>query len=195
MDIVLREIDRLDHLITDFLHYARPQAPRLRPVPVQEAVDEVLEVFRAECPAGIEVATRLEAGLLVHADPSQLRQALWNLVRNAVEAMPGGGTLELRAAAPAASQEREAEGRNEAEEGRKAPWVEICVSDTGQGIPPEALDRIFEPFFTTKAEGSGLGLATVHRIVEGHRGSIRLEARPGGGTRVCLRLPRAEAAP
>jgi signal transduction histidine kinase len=71
------------------------------------------------------------------------------------------------------------------------PWVEIAVADTGEGILPEDQTRIFEPFFTTKAEGTGLGLATVHRVIEGHGGSIRVESQEGGTT-FRLRLPGAE---
>jgi two-component system sensor histidine kinase PilS (NtrC family) len=191
MDIVLREIDRLDHLITDFLHYARQRPPTFQALGVAEVVSEVVEMFRADGSAGADVRVGVEPGLRVHADPDQLRQALWNLVLNASQAMPDGGPLEISARALQAPQGGGAGGRNDAEGGRKVGGVEICVADRGLGIPADVRERIFDPFFTTRRGGSGLGLATVHRIVEAHAGSIRVEARPGGGTRVCLRLAGA----
>jgi two-component system sensor histidine kinase PilS (NtrC family) len=191
MDIVLREIDRLDHLITDFLHYARQRPPTFQALGVAEVVSEVVEMFRADGSAGADVRVDVEPGLRVHADPDQLRQALWNLVLNASQAMPDGGPLEISARALQAPQGGGAGGRNDAEGGRKVGGVEICVADRGLGIPADVRERIFDPFFTTRRGGSGLGLATVHRIVEAHAGSIRVEARPGGGTRVCLRLAGA----
>ncbi len=191
MDIVLREIDRLNHLITDFLHFARPSPPVREQVRVAEAVADVVEMFRSDGASRVEVRVEVEPELEACADRDQLRQALWNLVLNAAQAMPEGGPLEIRARALGPSQGPASEGRNEAEGGRKVRGVEICVGDRGPGIPADVRERIFDPFFTTRPEGSGLGLATVHRIVEGHGGSIRLEAREGGGTRVCLRLPGA----
>jgi signal transduction histidine kinase len=128
------------------------------------------------------------------ADPGQLRQVLWNLLLNAVQAMPAGGRVSLSAhpapAAAAPPQEAARAGRNGAEE--KPSWVEIVVADEGVGIDPEVLERVFDPFFTTKPEGTGLGLATVHRIVQEHGGSIRLESEVGRGTVVRIRWPRAE---
>jgi two-component system sensor histidine kinase PilS (NtrC family) len=192
MDIVLREIDRLNHLITDFLHFARPSPPARENVLVADAVEAVVEMFRADGASRVEVRLRIEPGLRACADPQQLRQALWNLVLNGAQAMPEGGPLEISARSLPASQGRPSGGRNGAEEGRKVRGVEICIADRGVGIPEEVRERIFDPFFTTRPEGSGLGLATVHRIIERHGGSIRLESRSGGGTRVCLRLPAAE---
>ena len=193
MDIVLRETDRLNHLITDFLHYARPGPLNPQPVVVGAAVDEVLELFESARPPGVAVHTDLEPGAGVLADPSKLRQVLWNLILNASEAMPEGGRLEV-AARTGTPQEGPAERRNATQEDGKADWTEIVVGDEGVGIAPEALEQIFEPFFTTKRGGSGLGLAAVHRIIEDHGGSVRLESTLGRGTRVKLRLPRAETA-
>jgi two-component system sensor histidine kinase PilS (NtrC family) len=193
MDIVLREIDRLNHLITDFLHFARPSPPARESVRIADAVEDVVEMFRSDEVSRAEVRVRVPPDLCVCADREQLRQALWNLVLNASQAMPDGGPLEIRARSLGAAQGLPSGGRNSSEEERKVGGVEICVADRGVGIAAEVRERIFDPFFTTRPDGSGLGLATVHRIVEGHAGSIRLEARRGGGTRVCLRLPAPEA--
>jgi two-component system sensor histidine kinase PilS (NtrC family) len=190
MEIVLRETDRLNRLLTEFLEYARPGPLRLEALPLAEAVAEVLAIFDASRPGGVEVSVDLEPGLSLRADPGQLRQVLWNLLLNAAQAMPGGGTIALGARA-VGPQDGPAGRRNDREEGG---WVEIAVRDAGVGIPAEALERIFDPFFTTKPGGTGLGLATVHRIVEEHGGSIRVQSAEGKGTTFQLRLPRVAEA-
>jgi two-component system sensor histidine kinase PilS (NtrC family) len=194
MAIVLRETERLDGLITDFLQYARPAPPKLASVPLAPLVNDLVEMFEksrsAESP--IEVRVEIEEKLAVTGDASQLRQLLWNLYLNAAQAMPEGGRLLIAAsAAPPLPQEGPSAGRNAAEEER-TPFVELVVADTGIGIPLEVIDRIFDPFFTTRREGSGLGLATVHRIVESHGGSLRVESTVGAGTTFRIRLPQAE---
>ena len=161
-------------------------------ITLADAVDDVLRMFEAVRPAHVAVATRLEPGLVLHADPEQLRQVLWNLVLNAAQAMEKGGRLEIRAARAGEPPQEPAPGRRNEDQAQQ-DWVEIAVVDEGVGIPMDALDRIFDPFFTTKRGGSGLGLATVHRIVEQHGGSIRVESTLGVGTTVRVRLPRARA--
>jgi signal transduction histidine kinase len=114
-----------------------------------------------------------------------------------MQAMPDGGELRVTVASGQMPQEGALAGRNDAEGrgGSSDPGLRIgrfCVADTGHGIPPEIQDRILEPFFTTKTEGSGLGLSTVHRIVESHGGDLRVESRDGRGTTFCVELPAAE---
>jgi two-component system sensor histidine kinase PilS (NtrC family) len=192
MRIVLRETDRLNHLLTDFLLYACPGPLRREPVALALGVEELLEMFERVRPPEVSVELRIEPGAAVYADPQRLRQLLWNLVRNAAEAMPAGGRLLIAARRiPAAAPQDRPQGRRNEERG-KSGWVEISVGDEGAGIAPEIRERIFDPFFTTKRGGSGLGLAAVHRIVEDHGGSIRLDSEPGRGTVVRLRLPGAE---
>jgi two-component system sensor histidine kinase PilS (NtrC family) len=189
-EIALREVERLDHLIADFLAYARPAAAEPAPLAVGPVVEDVLKMFEASRPPGVRVALDVPADCTVLADSRQLRQALWNVVLNAAQAMPDGGELRISARRlEEPPQEVDPQRRNAAdEEGR---CVEIAVADTGVGIPPDVLERVFEPFFTTKRTGSGLGLPTVHRIVENHGGSLSLESRPGAGTVVRVRLPDA----
>jgi two-component system sensor histidine kinase PilS (NtrC family) len=137
------------------------------------------------------VSVAIEPGLQLCADPEQLRQLLWNLLLNAAQAMGEGGTIGIDAHASRPPQEGPGGDRNDGLEGG---WIELGVRDGGIGIPVEALDRIFDPFFTTKPGGTGLGLATVHRIVEEHGGSIRVQSAAGKGTSFHVRLPRdAEA--
>ncbi len=192
MEIVLRETDRLNALITDFLHYARPAPRRVAEIVLASAVDELLRMFESVRPAGVNVSSSLEPGLGLRADPEQLHQVLWNLLLNAAQAMEKGGRLEIRAASRVGPSQEAPLGRRNEEQAQQ-DWVEIAVADEGIGIPMDALDRVFDPFFTTKRGGSGLGLATVHRIVEQHGGSIRVESTLGIGTTVRVRLPRAGA--
>lgn len=189
--IAVRETDRLNQLITDFLQYARPAPNQPGCVALASVVDEVLDMFGSVRPASVSVSVHVDAKLCARVDESQLRQLLWNLLLNAVQAMPDGGSLAI-AAAPVPPQAQAASDRSGPEEG--ARWVEIEVTDTGTGIPEDVLDHIFDPFFTTKKDGTGLGLATVHRIVEGSGGHLAVESAVGRGTTFRIRLPHAEIA-
>ena len=193
MDIAIRETDRLDRLITDFLVYARPGPLASESVDLLELLNEVVEMLGKMVSDDIQLEVEVESGLRVMGDPGQLKQVVWNLALNGVQAMPKGGKLqvEARSLPELTPQEPLSEGRSVVEE--KGAWVEIVVHDQGGGISPEAVDHIFDPFFTTKPEGSGLGLATVHRIVAEHGGSIGLETSKQGGTEIPVRLPRGEA--
>ena len=194
MEIVLRETDRLNRLITDFLQYARPSPPRLEAVELAPVVAETLEMLSRGEGKGIRMESSIAPGLAVLADAEQLRQLLWNLLLNAAQAMPSGGRLLLGASLcsrPAAQAERELIRTMQQGEGSRG--VEICISDTGVGIAPDVLDHIFDPFFTTKRAGSGLGLATVHRIVESNGGRLWVESSPGVGTTFRIWLPQAKA--
>jgi two-component system sensor histidine kinase PilS (NtrC family) len=198
MSIVVRETDRLNALITDFLHYARPGPAKPVPVAIAGVLDDMRQIFESVRPPAVEIAIDAPPDLRVLADDRQLRQMLWNLFLNAIQAMPEGGALAIRAVPPAAQAGAEdgrspgaGDGRDRAEGMR---FAVIEVSDTGTGIAPEVLERIFDPFFTTKEEGSGLGLATVHRIVEGNGGHVSVESAVGRGTRFRVFLPVAEGA-
>ncbi|MBW2362802.1 MAG: hypothetical protein JRG84_18040 [Deltaproteobacteria bacterium] len=193
MDIVLRETERLNCLIGDFLCYARPGPLRVESVALDELLADMQEMLDAALAANVVLEVSVPPRLTVQADSGQLRQVLWNLVSNALQAMPGGGELRIDAKVvrAGASQASGVGNRNEQEKGDA---VEICVRDTGVGVPAEALEHIFDPFFTTKAEGSGLGLATVHRIVEEHGGLLNLESAQGRGTTVRIQLLRGETA-
>jgi two-component system sensor histidine kinase PilS (NtrC family) len=194
MAIVLRETDRLNRLITDFLDYARPGPSMPASVDVAAAVEEVLKMFESVRPENIEIELEFQPGLEITADAFQFRQIIWNLVLNASEAMPDGGRLGVgaRGFPGELPQEFTNVDRNEPLQPAKYGWAEIVVSDTGIGMPPDVCERVFDPFFTTKETGSGLGLAAVHRIVSEHSGIANLESRVGHGTTVRLRFPRAE---
>jgi len=171
------EADRLNRMVADLLDYSRPVQPALQPVPLRPMFEEAIASARQQAGAGADgVAAYVPwfyPAATVRADARLLRQALVNLFLNAYQAMPKSGRLEVRASVAVV------DGR---------PFAEIAVQDTGPGIPQDVADKIFQPFFTTKATGTGLGLAVVRRIVEGHGGSIVL-SRLGPGAEFKLRLP------
>jgi signal transduction histidine kinase len=186
MDIVLRESDRLDAIIRDFLQFSRPPHLVRVPTDVTAMLDEILLMLAnhsgvqgGESPRVDIQRVGGEPTVKADVDPAQLRQALWNLCLNAVEAMPQGG--ELRVGVQTVTPES---GRT---------LMEVTVEDTGVGIAAAALTQVFEPFFTTKPHGTGLGLAIAHRIVEDHGGEIRVQSEPWRGTRFTISLPVSEA--
>ncbi len=172
MQIVLRESERLELLVRDFLNFARPKQTELARVTLAPLVEEVLQVFEGSAKHALSLSRELDGGAAVRGDEAQLRQVLWNLLRNAADAVSSGGEVKVGVLA------RDGE-------------VRLEVKDTGVGIGPEERARIFEPFFSTKERGSGLGLATVHRIIEAHGGRIELESEPGRGSTFSVILPAA----
>ena len=173
-DAIVREVDRLTAITEEYLRYARLPRPQLQRADLNETARELLEFVRPELEAaGVKLTLSLSPELpRVMADVAQLRQLLLNLVRNAREAMSGGGALTVAT--------RGGEGN-----------IVIEVRDTGHGIPAERLKRIFDPFFTTKERGTGLGLAMAQEIAQEHGGQLTCESAPGAGTRFALRLPVA----
>jgi two-component system sensor histidine kinase PilS (NtrC family) len=181
VEIVLRESERLNRIIRDFLEYARPAPLALLHVNLAEILDEVLLLLEHRSPAAnIKVIREYGDTLPVRADPQQLRQAIWNLCINAVQSMPDGG--EVRVGARELTDE--SPGR-----------LQLRITDSGQGIPEKDLPHIFEPFYSTKPEGSGIGLALVYRVIQDHGGLVEVRSKPGAGTTFTLTLPgSAEAA-
>ena len=169
--IILKESGRLNDILRDFLEYARPAPLSRARTNVVETIDEVLVLLdhRAE-PGTLKFVREFPPSLDWVVDSQQFRQAVWNLCLNAVQAMPDGG--ELRVAATVV---------------RGA--LEVRVADTGEGIAGENLSQIFEPFFSTKSDGSGLGLALVHRVMQDHGGEVHVESAMGAGSMFTLRFP------
>ena len=172
-EAIVREVDRLTAITEDYLRFARLPKPQLQRADLNETVRDLVDFVRPELDAnGVEVALSLSPSLpRVPADVAQVRQLLLNLLRNAREAMPGGGHLRVAT--------RGYDGA-----------VEIEVRDAGPGIPAERLQRIFDPFFTTKERGTGLGLAMAQEIAQEHGGQLTCESVPGS-TVFTLRLPSA----
>lgn len=178
LDILSEEAARLNHIVGDLLDFARPVMPAVRPEPLDAVVNDAVEAALGDRAGAITVVREYEPGIgPVPMDPRLVRQAVLNLALNAVQAMDSGGTLRVRIA------------RDDVPEGR---GVRVELTDSGGGIAPELQARIFEPFFTTRATGTGLGLAVVRRIIEGHGGSVRVTSAPGQGASASFRLPLEE---
>jgi PAS domain S-box-containing protein len=168
------EIDRLDAVVKRFLDFSRPIDMRLEPTQLVDLLREVLEVAQPQLQkANVQVARLLPIGIPeVFVDRDLLKQAVLNLILNALEAMPNGGQLQLTLS-------------------RRGEMAEITVADTGKGIPAEDKQKIFQLFFTTRPGGSGIGLASTFRIVQLHNGSINFTSEVGRGTTFRIELPLA----
>lgn len=175
LNIIRRELDHLSHIVNDFLLFARPRSPAHARTDLSRIVDDTLRMFGHQVGLNdrIHVKKDIQPAIWVRFDPNQLEQVMWNLLQNATEAMPTGGDLNV-------AVHREPATPSEAL---------ITVSDTGQGITPDCLNKIFDPFFTTKERGSGLGLSIVFRILDSGGGRIRVTSNPGQGTTFYVTLP------
>jgi len=174
MDIISSEILRLDRVVKTFLDFTRPVELNLANMPLDEFVRDIVDLARPQADAsGIRVTAEQKAeGVEVRIDRDLLKQAVLNIVVNAIEVMPGGGDLRIESSVA-------------------GDTAEIRVADTGPGIPPDLREKIFRLYFTTKQKGSGIGLAMAFRIVQLHDGTIDFTSEPGKGTAFFIRLPIA----
>jgi signal transduction histidine kinase len=177
MGKIARELRSLDDFVTEFLRFARPPRLSLEPVAVRSLLTDLTTFIGPECSRkGVSLSLVVEAGpATVVADGFQLKHALLNLVLNALQATPAGGTIAI-------------EVRGDADE------LTIEVRDTGEGIAAEVLPRAFDAFFTTREGGTGLGLPITRRIVEAHGGSVAVRSHEGEGTVASVSLPSARRA-
>ena len=179
LTIAVRETDRLNALISDFLAYARPAVPHKVAVDLNGFVAEIMTFLATDHRFGqIALLNDCPPGMTVYVDRDQFRQVLLNLLVNAAEEMLSGGTVRLSASIDRVEQN-----------GSEQLFTRIIIEDNGSGMDPTIMARIFEPFFTTKQAGTGLGLATVYRIVESHGGTMHVESTPGTGTQFIISLP------
>jgi nitrogen fixation/metabolism regulation signal transduction histidine kinase len=162
---LLAELSNLRQIIGRFSDFAKMPAPEMQPVNLNELVTETMRLFEAQlAKANIRASAQLDAAMRpVRADAEQMTRVLRNLILNAVDAMPQGGTMTVRTVALGAGARLE-------------------VSDTGQGLTPEECERLFTPYYTTKTHGTGLGLAIVQSVVSDHKGRIAVESEKGKGT-------------
>lgn len=164
-EVIVEECNRLNGIVIEFLDFARPQVPHLRDCDLAELLRRNLAALAPELDSKqIELEADIDGAPVIQADPDMLYRVFLNIMVNAVQAMPQGGRLTVKAVGPG--------GDNRAV---------IEISDTGPGLDEEALERAFEPFYTLKEQGSGLGLAIVKSIVQAHDGSITIESQPGRG--------------
>ncbi len=175
VEVATREIERLDAIIRQFLQAVRPALPELVPGQAEDVVEEALQLVEPELRDRDILVERDWKGRSpeVLMDRDQIKQVLYNLIKNAMQAIRGAGLLRLGVKADDA-------------------WVEIEVTDNGKGIARDDLPHVLEPYFTTKQEGSGLGLMIVQRIVRDHGGELELESEEGRGTTVRVKLPRQQ---
>lgn len=192
MEITLRESERLNALITDFLLFAQPPQTHKMPWEIWKIMEETIEMFihSSAFREGIQI-TRSNPGENFRAmiDPDQMKQVFWNLLINAAQSMSDGGKISIRLEKrngvlwgvnfPLPAQRREME------------WITISITDSGSGISAQEKEKIFEPFFTTKEGGTGLGLSIVHKIIENHNGMIKVESEVGKGSTFTIFLPAA----
>jgi signal transduction histidine kinase len=177
ISVVLKEVDRLNDLVTTMLDVGRPKPPERIDVDVRSIVTEVVDIAgRGDlAEAGVRLSVETEGEPRSYADPGQLRQVLWNLIKNAVQFSPRGAEVLLRVRS----------GEHD------APIIEVI--DHGPGIAPEDLEHVFDVFFTRRRHGVGLGLALVKQIVDAHGGRVEVETQVGAGTTFRVMLPPALA--
>jgi two-component system sensor histidine kinase PilS (NtrC family) len=179
MNIILRESDRLNNIITNFLSYARPKAGNFAEVDLCEAVRDTATLLRhsPDVQSGHILIERLpERPATVNADAAQLKQVFWNLARNALHAMPDGGSLTI--------------GVENVPNNR----VRIIFEDTGKGMTPEQVEQLFEPFSNSTTGGTGLGLSIVYQIIKDHNGIINVRSIEEEGTTITIEIPREHRA-
>lgn len=179
MDIVIRESDRLNNIITNFLLYARPRVSNYSEMDVREAIEDTIALL--EHSPDKKPSHTLEVSVpgipvKLFADPTQIKQIFWNLARNAIQAMPDGGKFRIEASPVDAERTR------------------IVFSDTGVGMSPEQVEKLFEPFSESTTGGTGLGLSIVYQIVRDHSGVINIRSREGEGTTITVELPSGKKA-
>ena len=169
------ETERIEKIVKNLLDFSKPKEADLIESDINRTVRKALKLMNNTLDiSNIELSTNLWEDLPhVFIDDNQIQQVLVNLITNAVQAMPGGGRLSIRTRT-----------------GNKGGTVEVIISDSGKGIPPEFIPHIFDPFFSTKGpEGTGLGLSVSYGIIKNHQGQIRVESRPETGTTFTIDLP------
>jgi signal transduction histidine kinase len=175
IEIQIKETERLNHVVEDFLRMARQQPMEQRDCSIREELETIVSLVAKDA-QDRGVSLRLEEDheqATIKADGEKLRQAFLNIVINALQATPAGGNVHISCR-------------------RTDSNYEILFIDSGSGIDPDMLSRIFEPFYTTKPDGTGLGLAVTRKIIEGHSGTMEVVSESGKGTTVAIRLPLRE---
>ena len=173
MDIILRESDRLNNIVTDYLNYARPRPAQLNDVDLCVLIREALTLLRNSAELSDDHVLEDEVpeqSIITRGDPERLKQVCWNIARNALQAMPDGGTFRISLTRPEPDRLR------------------ISFIDNGRGMAPEQVERLFEPFSSTTG-GTGLGLSIVYQIIRDHNGTINVRSRLGEGTTITVELP------
>ena len=173
LKVIEEEIDRINEILDRFLRFAKPAPPLLERTEVAPIFEETLQLIRPRMEKQrVHIQKEFETLPIILMDREQIKQVALNLLLNAVQAMPWGGTLMLR-------------GQNS----KDGQWIKISIQDSGVGIPDEDMNKLFDPFFSTREGGIGLGLSIAHRIIDQHHGKIEVESSLGKGTLFTLWLP------
>lgn len=176
IDLMLSELDRINMIVSEFLILAKPQAVHFQQRDLRHIVGDVVSLLDSQAHLfGIEFATHFSSvPAMVHCEENQLKQVFINVIKNAIEAMPDGGTITL-------------------EQHQQEDSIVIVITDEGGGVPEEMLPKLGEPFFTNKESGTGLGLMVSQRIIQAHKGSLEISSEYGRGAQVIIKLPEAGA--
>jgi len=173
LKVIEEEIHRMNEIVDQFLRFAKPASPLLEKTDVLSIFEETLQLLRPQIEKQrIVVEKEFQALPMIQMDPEQMKQAMLNLLLNAIQAMPEGGQLTMK-------------GQNS----KDGQWIHLSIEDSGMGISPEDIDKLFDPFFSTKERGIGLGLSITHRIIDQHHGKIEVENAPEKGTIFTVWLP------
>ena len=190
MEITLRESERLNALITDFLLFAQPPQTHRMPWELSKLIQETIDLF-IHSPSfheGIRILPPSpREGVKAMVDPDQMKQVFLNLLLNSAQAMPHGGEISIRVEKGKDALGEKSLARPTQRSGKE--WVKMTITDSGVGIPLQDKEKIFEPFFTTKEGGTGLGLSIVHKIIENHHGMIKVESEIGKGSTFTISFP------
>jgi signal transduction histidine kinase len=177
LSLMLDSVHRTNGIIGDLLRYSRPQRPKMEPLSLGRLIEDLLALYKSPCnDLGIEVRNDLSYTDPILGDADLLKQLMENLIRNAMEAQPGGGFLEV-------------------ELKREEQEIVLSVRNAGFALPPDEAERIFEPYFTTKAQGTGLGACIAGRIAKAHGGQMTVRTNGKGHVEISARLPLTVTAP
>jgi two-component system, NtrC family, sensor histidine kinase HydH len=173
--IIEKEVDRLDKVVRDYLTFSKPGPTTIVDTDLKEVIEIVIKQMKYQCDEkNITLDFQSWGPHIISGDKDKLHQLCLNLLLNSLQAMPNGGRIDI--------------GLHDITE-ITGKWLELKISDSGQGIAPDAMDKIFEPFYSTKSQGTGLGLATAKTIVADHGGKIRVTSEPGRGTAFYIIFP------
>jgi signal transduction histidine kinase len=172
IEIQIKETERLNNVVEDFLRMAKQNHPEIKPCPIAVELDTIVTILKKDAAIADVVITidNISPALLIKGDAEKLRQALLNVMINAIHAATGGGLIEISAA-------------------EQGEYCELYIRDNGKGMTTETINNIFEPFFTTKESGTGLGLAITRKIIAAHGGDISVASSPGEGSCFTIKLP------
>jgi two-component system sensor histidine kinase PilS (NtrC family) len=175
--IIMKEIDRLNNLITEFLDYSKPEKVPVEPVNISKLIDDILksEVYKAQLPESLQLQADIEDNLKIRGDKDKIKQAFLNVLVNSIQALSGVASPTIKVRIRKVNQ-----------------IVDLSVSDNGCGMTEAVKSRMFEPFMTTKPKGTGLGLAMTHKIIQMHNAQIFVDSEVGRGTEIHVHFPLLE---